>query len=84
MKQSDIQTILTTLSIDVQPFNIILWLRHFIPSIMHNTPSHMKYIVGWCINQTYALKSSGMWPEIGLEFIKNIYDIFNDIKFCFA
>lgn len=67
-----------------QPFHIILWLRHFVPSIVHNCPYYMKDIVQWCIEQTYSLQTSELWPEIGLEFINNVHDILKDIIFCFA
>lgn len=68
----------------VEPFQLIQWLKHFSPCFLQLYPNEMSNLVDWCLERTRALQYSNAWPEIGLEFINNIKEIFNDIKFMFV
>lgn len=64
-----------------EPFQLIQWLKHFLPCYLQLFPNEMTHLVDWCLERTRALQFSSSWPEIGLEFINNINSIFIDIKF---
>jgi kinetochore-associated protein 1 len=65
----------------VEPFQIIQWLKHFVPSILQCYPHLMSQLVEWSIQKTRGLQYSAMWPEIGLEFGNKVLQIFTDVHF---
>lgn len=65
----------------IEPFQIIQWLKHFVPSFLQAYPEETTKLVVWCLERTRALQFSTAWPEIGLEFINNINVIFKEMKF---
>jgi kinetochore-associated protein 1 len=65
----------------IEPFQIIQWLKHFVPSILQCYPHLMKQLVEWSIQKTRSLQYSELWPEIGLEFGNNVLQIFTDVHF---
>lgn len=75
---------LTTIPSTVEPFQLIQWLKHFAPCFLQLYPKEMTHLVDWCLERTRALQFSNAWPEIGLEFVNNINDIFKDIKFMYV
>lgn len=79
-----IAKLLGSISQFTEPFHMVLWMRHFVPSVLHNHPTSMTILVDWSIEQTHNLQISKQWPEVGLEFVTSIYDIFNEINFLFA
>lgn len=68
----------------VQPFDLIQWLKHFAPCFFQLYPQEMTHLVDWCMERTRALHYSKSWPEVGLEFINSINDIFKEVKFLFV
>ena len=68
----------------VEPFQLIQWLKHFSPCFFQLYPKEMSGLVDWCIERTRALQYSNSWPEIGLEFINSINEIFSEVKFLFV
>lgn len=68
----------------VEPFSLVQWLKHFSPCFLQLYPNEMTMLVEWSLERTRGLQFSNAWPEIGLEFINNIYAIFNDVKFMFV
>ena len=68
----------------IEPFELIQWLKHFSPCFLQIYPHEMTHLVDMCLDRTRALQFSNSWPEIGLEFINNINNIFNDVKFMFV
>lgn len=67
----------------VEPFQIVQWLKHFIPNVLQTFPNFMSQIVDWIISKTKSLQYSVYWPEIGLEFTHNIMGILKDVKFLY-
>lgn len=65
----------------IEPFNLVQWLKHFSPCFLQLYPNEMTHLVTWCLGRTRALQFSNKWPEVGLEFIVNINEIFKDVKF---
>lgn len=69
---------------NIEPFQLIQWLKHFSACYFQLYPNEMSHLVDWCLERTRALQFSNSWPEIGLEFISNINEIFQDVKFLFV
>lgn len=67
----------------VEPFCLIQWLKHFAACFLQIYPNEMTSLVDWSLRRTQALQFSKTWPDIGLEFINNINEIFKDVKFLF-
>ena len=68
----------------VEPFQIIQWLKHFVPCFLQAYPQEMNLLVQWTVDRVRMLQFSNCWPEIGLEFGNKILNIFGDIKFMFV
>lgn len=75
---------LGSISSTIEPFQLIQWLRHFSPCFLQIFPDEMSFLVDWSLERTRSLQFSNAWPEIGLEFINKINDIFKEIKFMFV
>ncbi|XP_070501724.1 kinetochore-associated protein 1 [Chironomus tepperi] len=68
----------------IEPFQLIQFLKHFLPCFLQIYPHQTTRIVDWCIERARSLQFSPAWPEIGLEFINNIKIIFQEIEFLFV
>ncbi|XP_055841706.1 uncharacterized protein LOC129908902 [Episyrphus balteatus] len=77
----NIRKLMSLIPANVEPFNLVQWLRHFVPTTVHAYPSLMPYIIDWSIQKTRSLQLSKHWPEIGLEFSTKVSEIFDDIHF---
>lgn len=66
------------------PFDIIMWIRHFVPVVSMVHPETLTLIVDWCVDKMRSLQFSKHWPEIGLEFITNIFEVFDGNKYLFS
>lgn len=75
---------LSNIPSSVEPFEIVQWLKHFSPCLFQLYPKEMSHLVEWCLERTKALQFSNAWPEIGLEFINSINEIFKEVKFLFV
>lgn len=84
LNTSIIISILNAIPTNVKPFDIIQWLRHFIPGISQIHPQIMASLTDWSIDKTRSLQYSDLWPEIGLEFINNVFTIFSNTKYLFS
>lgn len=67
-----------------KPFNIIQWLKHFVPCILQTHPEKMTFLVDWSLQKTRSLQYSNHWPDVGLEFCNNIFTIFYEINLLFS
>lgn len=77
----NIRKLMNLIPANVEPFNLVQWLRHFVPTTIHIYPSLMPYIIDWSIHKTRSLQLSKHWPDIGLEFSTKISEIFDEIQF---
>lgn len=75
---------LSNIPSSVEPFQLVQWLKHFSPCFFQLYPKEMSGLVNWCLERTRALQFSNAWPEIGLEFINSINEIFKEVKFLFV
>lgn len=76
-----IRKLMSLIPANVEPFNLVQWLRHFVPTTVHAYPSLMPYIIDWSIQKTRSLQLSKHWPDIGLEFSTKVSEIFDEIQF---
>lgn len=72
-----IEQLLRSIPTDTLPFDIVLWLRHFLPIVAQIHPANVAQMTDWCVEKTHALQYDKRWPQIGLEFITNIVNIFS-------
>uniref|UniRef100_A0A1I8Q641 Uncharacterized protein n=1 Tax=Stomoxys calcitrans TaxID=35570 RepID=A0A1I8Q641_STOCA len=73
--------ILSLIPSDTKPFNILQWLKQFVPVVSNTHPEVMPFITDWSIEKTRSLQYAEHWPEIGLEFSTKVAEIFEDIQF---
>lgn len=83
-KVSVVGEMLNAIPSTTPPFDIIMWIRHFVPIVSMVHPQTLSFIVDWCVDKTRSLQFSKHWPEIGLEFITNIFEVFNENKYVFS
>lgn len=74
-----VEQLLRAIPTDTLPFDVVLWLRHFVPIVAQIHPAVVGQMTEWCIEKTRALQYAQGWPQVGLEFITNIVGIFNGI-----
>lgn len=84
LKENIVSKILTSIPTTIEPFQVIQWLKHFVPSVLQSHSSMMTLLVDWSIERASSLQHSSLWPEIGLEFSNNILSIFSNLQFLFA
>jgi len=49
LSEATVTSLLNALPIGVEVSNLISWLHHFIPSVLHVTPQSLKHVVSWAI-----------------------------------
>ncbi|XP_067638251.1 kinetochore-associated protein 1 [Eurosta solidaginis] len=64
-----------------EPFNVVQWLRQFVPTVSKTHPKLMPYFAEWSIQKTRTLQYAEHWPEIGLEFATKVAEIFEEVQF---
>lgn len=81
LREKDVISILKAIPNNIEPFNVIQFLRHFVPVIVQMFPKSMSLLIEWCVLKTRSLQVSKLWPEDGLEFSTKLLAIFNDITY---
>ncbi|XP_017073334.2 uncharacterized protein LOC108109368 [Drosophila eugracilis] len=84
LSEDELRTLLGFIPSNTKPFNVVQWLRQFIPMVSNTHPSIMPFITDWSIEMTRNLQYSPHWPDIGLEFCTKILDIFEEIQFTYS
>lgn len=84
LKEKLVSKILASIPLNIEPFQVIQWLNHFVPSVLQSHSGMMTLLVDWSIERASSLQHSNLWPEIGLEFSNNILTIFSNLQFLFA
>lgn len=83
IKEETIIKSLESIPQQTEPFGIIQWIRHFFPIISQQFPRSVPSIIEWTMEKTISYQRLETWPEIGLEFIRNMLTIFKSVKFVF-
>lgn len=83
LEESQIAKVLNGIPNNIEPLEIIHWLKHFIPNVLQAFPDFMSELISWCLCKTKSFQFSPHWPEIGLEFINNIQSILVDVQFIY-
>ncbi|XP_054741000.1 uncharacterized protein LOC129246308 [Anastrepha obliqua] len=81
LNEKEICQLLSLIPSHTEPFNVVQWLRHFVPTVSYTHPKLMPYFTEWSIQKTRTLQYAEHWPEIGLEFATKVSDIFEEIQF---
>ncbi|XP_017060303.1 uncharacterized protein LOC108100776 [Drosophila ficusphila] len=84
LNEDELRTLLGFIPSNTKPFNVVQWLRQFIPLVSNTHPSIMPFITDWSIEMTRNLQYSPHWPDIGLEFCTKILDIFEEMQFTYS
>lgn len=63
------------------PFDIIQWLRHFVPLITKSDPKALPILTAWTIEKIKSFQLSALWPQNGLDFCQHILSIFASVEF---
>lgn len=79
--ESELSVLLSKIPNNTEAFNIVLWLRQYVPIISSLHPNIMPHITDWSIEKTRSLQYSQHWPEIGMEFCTKVMNIYEEIKF---
>ncbi|XP_036342574.1 uncharacterized protein LOC118751853 [Rhagoletis pomonella] len=81
LNEKEICQLLSLIPSHIEPFNIVQWLRQFVPTVSKTHPKLMPYFAEWSIQKTRTLQYAEHWPEIGLEFATKVAEIFEEIRF---
>ncbi|KAH8258292.1 hypothetical protein KR038_009300 [Drosophila bunnanda] len=84
LNEDELRTLLGFIPGNSKPFNVVQWLRQFIPLVSNTHPGIMPFITDWSIEMTRKLQYSPHWPDIGLEFATKILEIFEEIQFTYS
>nr|XP_017007775.2 uncharacterized protein LOC108064669 [Drosophila takahashii] len=84
LNEDELRKLLGFIPGNTKPFNVVQWLRQFIPMVSNTHPSIMPFITDWSVEMTRNLQYSPHWPDIGLEFCTKILDIFEEIQFTYS
>ncbi|XP_016949058.1 uncharacterized protein LOC108023885 [Drosophila biarmipes] len=84
LNEDELRKLLGFIPSNTKPFNVVQWLRQFIPMVSNTHPSIMPFITDWSVEMTRNLQYSPHWPDIGLEFSTKILDIFEEIQFTYS
>lgn len=83
LKESNVIKTLDTIPSQMEPFNIIQWMRHYFPIVSQVYPQQTPQIIAWTIEKTKSYQCLKLWPDIGLEFVKNMLVVFNNVHYLF-
>lgn len=81
LREKDVMGILKAIPNTIEAFNVIQFLRQFVPVVAQIYPKIMPEVSEWCVQKTRSLQSSKLWPDVGLEFSKKLRAIFEDISY---
>lgn len=83
LKENTVMTTLGKIPSSVEPFDIIQWMRHYLPIISKIHPKALPEVTEWIVAKTKTYQTLNEWPEIGLEFANAMLKIFQEIDFLF-
>lgn len=81
LTENKLRELLSLIPNDTKPFNLLQWLRQFVPIVSNTHPNIMPQITEWSIQKIRSLQYAKHWPEIGLEFATKVTEIFEDLYF---
>lgn len=81
LTENKLRELLNLIPSDTKPFNLLQWLRQFVPIVSNTHPNIMPLITEWSIQKIRSLQYAEHWPEIGLEFSTKVTEIFEDLHF---
>ncbi|KAM7360055.1 kinetochore component rough deal isoform 2-T2 [Cochliomyia hominivorax] len=81
LTENKLRELLNLIPNDTKPFNLLQWLRQFVPIVSNTHPNIMPMITEWSIQKIRSLQYAEHWPEIGLEFSTKVTEIFEDMHF---
>lgn len=81
LDESDLRKLLALIPNDTKPFNLLQWLRQFIPVVSNTHPNLMPFVTEWSIQRIRHLQYTDHWPEIGLELANKIVEIYDELQF---
>ncbi|XP_023294177.2 uncharacterized protein LOC111677314 [Lucilia cuprina] len=81
LTENKLRELLNLIPNDTKPFNLLQWLRQFVPIVSNTHPNIMPFITEWSIQKIRSLQYAEHWPEIGLEFSTKVTEIFEDMHF---
>lgn len=84
LDKNQIINLLNLIPNTIEPIRIIQWLQHFIPPISQIHSNSLSLITNWCIEKIRSFQYSNYWPDVGLEFIKDITEIFENLNFLYS
>lgn len=84
LKDETAVKMLREIPLELDPFEIIQWMRHFFPLVTGKLPKTTPVLVEWIISKTKSYERSDNWPAIGIEFGKKMLDIIKNVKYPFA
>ncbi|XP_023718978.1 kinetochore-associated protein 1 isoform X3 [Cryptotermes secundus] len=69
LSEACVIALLNAIPAGVKVCNLISWLKHFIPSVLHVTPQSVQHVVIWAIKSIKSLEvKRATWPTSGLDF----------------
>lgn len=83
LNENMIEKVLVEISGNIEPFNVIQWLRHYVPLVTTACPKSLPSITDFVISKIESFQCSKEWPEIGLEFCNNMLNIFQNVVYMF-
>lgn len=81
LDESDLRKLLALIPNDTKPFNLLQWLRQFIPVVSNTHPNLMPFVTEWSIQKIRLLQYTDHWPEIGLELANKILEIYDELEY---
>lgn len=83
MNEKKILQVLNAIPQKTLPFDIIQWLRHYVPLITKSHSKALPIVTEWVIVKIKSLQHSTHWPQNGLDFCQDALNIFSNIEFVF-
>lgn len=74
---------MNTIPQHTSPFDIIQWMRHYMPIVTKAHPQALPTLAEWTIQKTTSYQLLKDWPEIGLEFGNSMFHIFEEVDYLF-
>lgn len=83
LKENTVTKTLNKIPNSVEPFDIIQWMRHYLPIVSKVHSKAFPELGDWIIAKTKSYQTLNEWPEIGLEFANAMLKIFQEVDFLF-
>lgn len=83
LKEANVLKTMSALPAHTSPFDIIQLMRHYLPLVTKAYPQALPTLAEWAIQKTTSYQLLKDWPEIGLEFANNMFQIFDEVTYLF-